>query len=123
MHIKVFDKISLGNLIEKRKKDKPGTEDGPAIELTEIEAVKKDKSKGKEKPAKPPKHPTPEAVIALVSDIVPVRPHGPAAEVTLDDEDLKKTDSITLDEIDDSAKPGEDVKIAEVTAAQVAAAQ
>ncbi len=127
MHIKVFDKFSLGSLIEKRKKDKAGAEDGQPAEITEIKNGKNGKNGKTKSQVKAPGEnpPAPEAVIALAADVIPVRPHGPAAELTLEAEDLQTGDRITLDEVgaDKLAQLEEDVKIAEVSAAKAAAAK
>jgi hypothetical protein len=108
MHLKVFDKLSRGNLIDKRKKDKIGAPAEPDQELKENEAEM---------------HDTGEA-ITLPSDVIPIRPHGPVAELTLDEEEQQNTAGITLDEVEinDSTKLGEDIKIAEVTAVKAMAA-
>jgi ribosomal protein L12E/L44/L45/RPP1/RPP2 len=122
MHLKVFDKLSLGNLKEKRKKDPPAEIDERAREFVEDEAGAHGKNKHKGKADKHAQN-TDEA-IALPTDVTPIRPHGPAAELTLDEEEPQETAGITLDEVEinDSTKLGEEVKIKEVTTAKPAAA-
>lgn len=108
----------------KPKRDKPGVEDAQAVEITEIEAKINGKTKDMEKSAKKLKGPTTKDGIAIPADDIPVRPHGPAAELSLEPEDLQKSAGITLDdeEIDDSVKLGEEVKITEVSTEKVAVA-
>ena len=125
MHLKVFDKFSLGSLIEKRKKSKPAAEDGQAVEITEIKVRKNGKVNNTDKAAGQLKIPAPEAIVALASDVVPVRPHGPAAELTLEAEDLQAGDHVTLDEVgsDKLARLEEEAKIAGVSAQKAAASR
>jgi hypothetical protein len=99
MHIKVFDKFSLGKLGNKNKNLQEASE-----KLNE---------------------PGTEAVIKMTADDIPVRPHGPAAELTLEPEDQQKSADITLDEVgsDDAIKTGGDIKIAEVSVEKAAVAK
>jgi ribosomal protein L12E/L44/L45/RPP1/RPP2 len=122
MHLKVFDKLSLGNLKEKRKKEPPAEIDEQALELKEDKTEAHGKNKHKGKADKHAQHP--EEAITLPTDVTPVRPHGPAAELTLEEEEPQETAGITLDEVEinDSTKLGEEVKIKEVTAVKPAAA-
>jgi hypothetical protein len=122
MRIKALTNFSLGKLGSKNKKDKPGEENKTVAPTAEMEAKVNGKTKDLKKATEKLNGLRTSAGIEIPLDVTPVRPHGPAAELTLEPEDLQNGAGVTLDEIDDSAKPGEAVKITEVTAAKVAAA-
>jgi hypothetical protein len=112
MRIKAFKNFSIGKLRD--RKGPSGVEDEPAPEITEIEAKIKEKT-GDDASRKRPRETSPRTGITPGADDIPVRPHGPAAELTIEPEDLKQDIDLTLDELDDdSISPGGEVKISEV---------
>jgi hypothetical protein len=126
MRIKAFQNFSLGKLGGKNKKDDPAVKDEQAAEIAELEEKVNSRSKDlKEAKEKLDELKAGAGLEIPVDDIPVVRPHGPAAELTVEDEDLQDTADIKLDEIDDddSIKIGEDIKIAEVSVEKVAAAK
>ena len=121
MHIKAFKNFSLGGLGGKNKKDSPAEKDAQTAKIAEMEAKVNGKTKDLKKATEKLKGLRTEAGIQIPDVDIPIRPHGPAAELTLEEEDLQNNAGITLDEIDDSVKPGEEVKTAEVSAEKAAA--
>lgn len=121
MHIKVFDNFSLGKLGGKSKKDTPVSKETQAANIAEIGKKMNGKTKKLEKVAPELNGLAAAGDITKVLDTPPVRPHGPAKELSIEPEDPENA-GITLDEIDsnDSIKLGEDIKVAEVTAEKVA---
>jgi len=124
MRFKAFQNLPIGKSRDKKKKDNPEAEDSPTPEIAEI----KDKLKGKtgdaEKAGKKLPEFSSQTGIILEPDDIPVRPHGPAAELSVEPEDLQNDAGLTLDELDDdnSIIPGEEVKISEISAEKVATA-
>jgi hypothetical protein len=123
MRFKAFQNFSLGKLIDKHKKDKPGAEDTPGPPIDEIVAETSVKTRDGEKAAKKLHEPVTLTGIITLADDIPVRPHGPAAELSVEPVDIQ-SGGIELGKvaINDSPKIGEEVKITEVSAEKVAAA-
>jgi hypothetical protein len=124
MHLKAFDNFSLGKIGGKNKKDSPADKDTKTAKIAEMEAKVNNKTKNLKKATEKLNELKTDAGIAIPIVDIPVRPHGPAAELTLEPEDLQNTAGITLDEVEinDSVKLGEEVKVTEVSAEKVAAA-
>jgi hypothetical protein len=123
MHLKSFK--DLPGLFKEKDKDKKKNETEvkgtQSAKLAEIEAKINNKNKDPDKS----NHKL-NSLLASSANEAPVRPHGPAAELTLDDE---QTDSggIKLDEVanPESIKLGEEIKVTPIdaeTAARVKAA-
>ena len=125
MHIKAFKNFSLGKSGGKTKKDNSARKDAQVAEIADMETKVNNKTKDLQEATEKLNGLRTEAGIEIPIDVIPVRPHGPAAELTLEDEDLSDSSGIKLDEIgsDDSIQIGEDIKIAEVTAAKAAVAK
>ena len=120
MRIKAFKNFSIGKLRNRDRKDTSGVKDGPVPEIAEIEDKIKEKT-GNVASRKRLRETLPQAGITPAADDIPVRPHGPAAELTVEPEDLKQDIDLTLDELDDdSISLGGEVKISEVGAVTAA---
>jgi ribosomal protein L12E/L44/L45/RPP1/RPP2 len=124
MRFKAFQNLPIGKLKGKNKKVVQGDEDSPIPEIAEIEDELEGKTGDVEKAGKKLPEFSKQAGIIPEPDDIPIRPHGPAAELTIEPEDLQDDAGITLDELDsdDSLKLGEEVKISEVSAEKAAAA-
>ncbi len=124
MRFKAFKNLSIGKLIDKNKKDNPEAEDSPIPAIAEIKDNQKGKTGDVEKAGqKLPEFSSQTGIIPEPDDII-AKPHGPAAELSIEPEDMENDAGITLDELDsdDSLKLGEEVKINEVSAEKAAAA-
>jgi hypothetical protein len=123
MHIKVFDNFSLGKLGGKNKKDSPAEITARASRIADMETKINGKTKDLKKATEKLNGLRTDAGIAIPVDVIPVRPHGPAAELTLEPEDLSDNSGIALDEVisDEPVTLGGDIKIAEVSAEKIAA--
>lgn len=107
MHIKMFNNLSLGKNGGKGK-DKTGEKTN-------------DKNKKQHRAPEDGKELASPGDISKVLDTAPARPHGPAEELTLENENAENSD-VTLDEVEDtgSIKLGE-MKVDKVTAEQASA--
>jgi|WetSurMetagenome_2_1015567.scaffolds.fasta_scaffold46323_2 hypothetical protein len=125
MHLKVFDNFSLGKKGSKNKKESPAIKDAQAAKIAELEAKVNGKTKDLQKATEQLNGLKTDAGIAIPVIDVPVRPHGPAAELTLEPEDLSDSSGIKLDEVinDEPETLGEEIKIAEVTVDKVIVAK
>jgi hypothetical protein len=124
MRFKAFKNFSIGKLRDKNKKDEPEAEDSPTPEIAEIKDKIKGKTSGVAKADEPSPKLSPNAGIILEADDIPIRPHGPAGELSLEPEELEHDVSLTLDDVDsDSIKLGEEVEISEVDAVKAAASK
>jgi hypothetical protein len=123
MHIKVFDNFSLGKLGGKNKKDSPVEITARASRIADMETKINGKTKDLKKATEKLNGLRTDAGIAIPVDVIPVRPHGPVAELTLEPEDLSDNSGIALDEVisDEPVTLGGDIKIAEVSAEKIAA--
>jgi hypothetical protein len=111
MHLKVFDRLG-----SKHQKDVPGEKDTHATKIAEMEAKVNGKTKNLKKATEKLNELRTDAGLPVPDDI-PIRPHGPAAELTLEPEDISDSSGIKLDEVigDGPVKPGGEIKVAEVT--------
>jgi hypothetical protein len=123
MRIKAFQNFSIGKLIEKNKKDKPGAEDAPIPEITEIKDNINGQAEDVENATEKLDELSGKAGIIVEADDIPVRPHGPTAELSVEPEDLNNDVGLTLDEVDgeESTTLGEEVNISEVSAEKTTA--
>jgi hypothetical protein len=122
MHIKAFENFSLGKFGGKNKKDSPAEKNAQASKIANMEAKINAKTKDIKNATDKLNVLKTDAGIALDVDI-PVRPHGPAAELTLEEIDLQDNSDIKLDEVisDEPVTPGGEIKIAEVSMEKLAA--
>jgi hypothetical protein len=123
MHLKVFDVLSLGKHGGKNKKDSPEAKDAQAAKIAEMEAKVNNKTKNLKKATEKLKGLKTEAGKAPPDDDIPAKPHGPAAELTLEPEDTLDSSGIKLDEVisDEPVIIGGNVKVTEVSAEKAAA--
>ena len=119
MHIKVFDNFSLGKLGGKVKG--PPEKDAKAAKMEEKGKKKNGKDKKTADNGGDLNDLAPAGDITKVLDTAPVRPHGPAKELSLDGEDQENA-GILLDEVEinDDTKLGGEIKVAEVNAEKAA---
>jgi hypothetical protein len=115
MRIKAFKNLSIGKLRDRDRKAPSGVKDEPAPEITEIEDKIKEKTGDDARGGERTQETSPQAKITPGADDIHVRPHGPAAELTVEPEDPKQDIDLTLDELDDnSISLGGEIKISEV---------
>jgi hypothetical protein len=116
MHIKVFNNLGLPRLGGKTKKDNVPEKDSKASKIAVMEKKMSEKAKKLGKGTEELNGLAAVEDINKVLNTDPIRPHGPAKELTLDAEDQENA-GIILDEIEIGApaKPGEDIKIGVVT--------
>jgi hypothetical protein len=89
MRIKAFENFSFGKMGNKNKKNDSSAGDerpAEASDIVEIETEKNGKVKGIKAAAVKTKKPAEDAELMLPLDVPPVKPHGPAAELTIDGE-------------------------------------
>jgi hypothetical protein len=122
MRFKAFKNFSVGKLMDKNKKEHPDDEELAETIMPEIKNTAKTKTDEGVKNGGDSAESVDSAGIILGAPDIPIRPHGPAAELSLDPEDLENDAGITLDELDnDSVTLGEEVKINEVSTEKAAA--
>jgi hypothetical protein len=114
MRIKAFDNFSFGKMGNKNKKNDSSAGDEQAAEgsdIVEIETENNGKVKGPKIAAVKTKKPVEDTELALPLDVPPVKPHGPAAELTLDVIENGDNAGIKLDEVisDEPVLLGDDV--------------
>ncbi len=100
MRIKAFDSFSFGKMGNKNKKkdSSPGDEQAnEADDIVEIETENNGKVKGPKFAIKT-KKPAEDEELTLPLDVPPIKPHGPAAELTLDVIENDDNAGITFDE-------------------------
>jgi len=116
MHIKAFENFSLGKLGNKNKTDSPVKKDAKAVKTADREAKASQKTKDLKKAAAAPDEIKDEDVIEIPTVDIPVRPHGPTAELTLDEE-IGGSSGLKLDEqiSDEPVILGGEIKVAPVT--------
>jgi hypothetical protein len=115
MRFKAFKNFSIGKVKDKNEKGKSVSEEEAVAEVTEIE------DKANAPAAKPPQDPG-TADIILGADDVPIRPHGPAAELSIEPEDLEdNTGALDEEDNDGAVKPGEEVKTTEISVEKASA--
>jgi hypothetical protein len=117
MRFKAFKNFSIGKPKEKNKTDRTAAEEEPISGAPEIGDNKKEPGGDLSPELGDP------ADIILGANEVPVRPHGPAAELSVEPEEQDGEAGIKLDELDDDAsiKLREAVKTGEVSAEKAAA--
>jgi hypothetical protein len=123
MHIKAFEIFSFGKFGGKNKKVSPAEKDAQVAKIAEMEATVNSKTKNLKKATDKLNGLKTDAGIALPTDVLPIMPHGPAAELTLEPEDLSDNSDIKLDEVisDEPITIGGEIKVAEVSAEKLSA--
>jgi hypothetical protein len=115
MRFKAFKNFSIGKIKDKNEKGKSASKEEAVAEVTEIE----DKANA---PAAEAIQDAGTADIILGADDVPIRPHGPAGELSVEPEDLEdNTSALDEEEDDDAVKPGEEAKTTEIIAEKASA--
>jgi hypothetical protein len=116
MRIKAFENFSLGKLGNKNKPGSPEKKDAKAVKTADHEAKVSQKTKDLKKAAAKLDEIKDEDVIEIPTVDIPVRPHGPAAELTIDEE-IGGSSGIKLDEeiSDEPVILGGEIKVTPVT--------
>jgi hypothetical protein len=124
MRIKAFENFSLGKLGNKNKKDGSAEKETRSAKIANLEAKVKGKTKDLKKAAEQLDELKDEDVIEIPIIDVPVRPHGPAAELTLDGENSDNS-GIKPDEFigDEPVILGGEIKVAAVNLDTLATAK
>lgn len=124
MRFKALKNFSIGKLKDKNRKDKPEDEELPNPQISKIKDKVEEETNDNAKAGENLQESPDAAGITLGAHDIPIRPHGPAAELSLEPEDPENDDGLTLDELEnDSITLGEEVKISEVTAEKAAASK